>query len=314
MSAPVAVAVVSWNTRDLLDRCLRSLRPEHEAGRADVWVVDNGSRDGSPELVAEQHRWATLLQPGENVGFGPAVNLVAERTASPWLASANADVELEPGALEALLAAGAAHDRAGALAPRLVDAEGRAEPSVQPLPTLPVTIAFNLGLYRVVPGLGDRLGLPGRWDPERARVVGWALGAFQLMRREAFDAAGGFDSAQWLYAEDVELGRRLAAAGWHTRYVPHAVVRHHGAAATTAAFGGERDARWMAATYAWQERRRGGLRTRAVAGLNVAGASARWALVRLRGGDPGARATLAGWARLHQETGLAPRRKLEDHH
>ena len=105
----MVVAVVSWNTRELLDRCLLALRPEADAGRAEVWVVDNGSQDGSPALVRERHAWARLVEPGENLGYGRAVNLLAERTSSPWIAASNADVALRPGALARLLAVVAEH-------------------------------------------------------------------------------------------------------------------------------------------------------------------------------------------------------------
>jgi GT2 family glycosyltransferase len=66
---PVAVAVVSWNTRELLGRCLDSLADAAAAGRAGVWVVDNGSTDGSRELVTERYPWATLMTPAENLGL-----------------------------------------------------------------------------------------------------------------------------------------------------------------------------------------------------------------------------------------------------
>jgi N-acetylglucosaminyl-diphospho-decaprenol L-rhamnosyltransferase len=93
VSAPVAVAVVSWNTRELLAGCLRSLAPEADAGRAEVWVVDNASSDGSPELVRDEFPWAQLVASDENLGFGRAVNAVAERTESDWIAPANADAK-----------------------------------------------------------------------------------------------------------------------------------------------------------------------------------------------------------------------------
>ena len=106
MSAPVTVVVVSWNTRELLCACLESLRPDAEAGLADVWVVDNGSTDGSREAVSERFGWVTLECPDSNLGFGPAVNLVAARTEAPWLVAANADTAVAPGAIRALLDAG----------------------------------------------------------------------------------------------------------------------------------------------------------------------------------------------------------------
>jgi glycosyltransferase involved in cell wall biosynthesis len=78
----VTVAVVSFNSRDRIAACLESLR-----GDADVWVVDNASTDGTAELVRERFPWVTLVASPENLGFGRAVNLVAERTARQMAAT-----------------------------------------------------------------------------------------------------------------------------------------------------------------------------------------------------------------------------------
>lgn len=278
MTPPVLVAVVSWNTRDLLDACLTALRADADAGRAAVWVVDNGSADGSATMVAERHPWARLVVSTENLGFGRAVNLVAREAPAgwSWIAPANADVAPQHGALEALLAAGAADPRAGILAPRLVLPDGAPQHSVLPFPTLATAAALNLGLPRVVPGLGDRLCLEGDWDARRARRVPWAIGAFWLVRREAWLASAGFDERQFMYAEDLDLGWRAARAGWHTRYVPAAAVRHESAAATTQAWGEARLERMQVETYAWIRRRRGRAAWLAYGAANVAGAGARW--------------------------------------
>lgn len=283
MSAPVVVAVVSWNTRELLERCLESLAGDVEAGLASVWVVDNGSSDGSAALVAGLPNGIALK---ENVGFGAAVDLVAARTASPWLVAANADVAVRPGALAALVAAGARDVGAGAVAPRLVLPDGSTQHSVHPFPSVPFVAAFNAGLTPRL--LGDRLCLEGHWNPSRARRVPWAIAAFLLIRRSAFLAAGGFGTERWMYAEDLDLGWRLRQAGWATRYEPSAVVDHESAAATSALWGDERTVRWQAATYDWLRRTRGPARARAVYSLNVVGASARargsgWEAERARG-------------------------------
>jgi N-acetylglucosaminyl-diphospho-decaprenol L-rhamnosyltransferase len=317
VSAPVAVAVVSWNTRELLAACLGSLEAEARAGRAEVWVVDNASTDGSAALVRDRYEWARLVASRENLGFGAAVNRVAAATDCPWIAPANADVALEPGALATLLAAGEADPSAGVLAPRLVLPDGRTQHSVYAFPTLPFTLAFNAGLHRVVPGLGDRLLLEGFWDAEQPRRVPWAIAAFLLVHRQAWNAAGGFDDGQWMYAEDLDLGWRLARAGWATRYVPGARVRHESSASTRQAWGEERTARWLRSTYAWMLRRRGAPVTRAVAAVNVAGALGRAALL-----TPAARvapdryeharAANAGWARLHR-MGLGAKESLLVH-
>lgn len=288
----VSAAVVSWNTRELLRRCLTALGAED----VDVHVVDNGSSDGSRELVRDEFPAAALYEPDRNLGFGAAVNLVAARTRTPWLLIANADTAPEPGALAGLLEAGARDPRAGALAPRLRLPDGSDQHSAYPFPTLGLLAAFNGGLAERAPRVADRLCLEGHWDARRARRVPWAVGAFLLVRRDAWDAAGGFDPALWLYAEDLDLGWRLRRAGWHTRHVPQAIVAHESAASTRQAWGEERTQRWQAATYDWIRRRRGPLRARAAYTLNLAGAGARVRLSR----DGWQRRRARGWLALHR--------------
>lgn len=274
----ITVAVVSYNTLALLEGCLASLR----GTGADVWVVDNGSTDGSQEVVPPDR----LIVPERNVGYGSAVNLVAARTSSPWLVASNADVVVRPGALDALVAA--AGPRTGAVAPRLVLPDGSTQHSALPFPTVGFTAAFACGLTSAVPSLGDRWCVPGRWDATRAREVPWAVGAFLLLRRAAFDEVGGFDERQWLFAEDLDLGWRLVRAGWTTRFEPSAVVAHHESAATSTAFGDARTERTQQATYDWLRRRRGRPVATTVAALNVLGAAARrdrrWAGIHARTG------------------------------
>lgn len=273
--AAVTVVVVSWNTRDLLLRCLRSLADDAAAGRAEVVVVDNHSTDGSAHAARTAAPWAQVLEPEGNLGFGRAVNLAARGLATEWLVAANADAAPEPGALAALLHAGNADRGIGALAPRLILPDGSTQHSVGPLPSVSVAAMFTLGLPRLIPGLGERLCLEGYWDPERAREVPWAIGAFLLLRRRAFDDVGGFDDRQWMYAEDLDLGWRLRDAGWTTRYEPTARVRHANGAATAAAFGEHRSERFMRATYSVIARRRGAMAAWSTATLNLLGAAAR---------------------------------------
>lgn len=315
MSAPpVTIAIVSWNTRELLARCLESLAPEAERGRAEVWVVDNASRDGSAELVRERFGWVHLIASDENLGFGRAVNLVARRTSSEWIATANADVSLRPGALDALLETGKCDPAAGAVAPRLVLPSGETQHSVFAFPTITFSLLLALGAFRFSKVIGDRRAFPGHWDTERARRVPWAIAAFLMVRRSAWDEVGGFDERQWMYAEDLDLGWRLHRAGWVTRYEPRARVDHVSAASTTQLFGSELAPHWQRSTYGCIARRRGPGYARAVALLNLVGALLRWGrlVVRAR-----ARPQLAGsrdahgrWVLVHLKA-LDPRTRLE---
>jgi GT2 family glycosyltransferase len=274
----IAVAIVSWNQSDQLARALRSLEADALEGLADVWVVDNASTDGSAAMVRDEFPWVSIIASEENLGYGGAVNLVARRTGTPWIAPANQDIEARPGALSRLLALGAEHPEAGALAPRLVTPDGGTQHSVHPFPTVWLTALFALGLPTASARLGDRLCIEGHWNPERAREVDWALGAFLLVRREAWDAIGGFDDAQWMYAEDLDLGWKLRRAGWRTRFAPDAEVLHLGGTAARKAFEGEDlTRRFMAASYAWMARRRSLPVARTVAAINFVAVSMRWA-------------------------------------
>jgi GT2 family glycosyltransferase len=302
MTVPVEIAVVSWNTRELLRACLHSLHDDVDAGRAHVTVVDNGSTDGSRDAVKTDFPWAELIESDENLGYGAAVNVVAARTDSTWIAAANADIALDPDALQQLLKAADAHPDAGILAPRLIAPNGSTQHSVHPFPTLALTLAFNLGIATIK---GDSLALNGRWNPETPRYVDWALGAFVLVRRAAWDQIHGFAPEQWMYAEDLDLAWRADRAGWRTWYEPSARVTHAGAASTSQAWGETGPERWLKSTYGWMIRRRGPLVTRTYAFLNTAGATARLMLLRLARGNAADREVMRMWARLHAKALLA---------
>jgi N-acetylglucosaminyl-diphospho-decaprenol L-rhamnosyltransferase len=313
----VTVAIVSWNTRDLLRRCLESFAPEVDSGRCEVWVVDNASSDGSAEMVREEFPWVRLEASPENLGFGPAVNLVAGRTQTPWVGIANADIALQPGAVDALLQAAASDPGAAAIAPRLILPDGSTQHSVFAFPTIGSTLVLASGIGRLVPQLGERNLLLGMFDAERPRRVPWAIAAFLLVRREAWEAIGGFDEHQWMYAEDLDIGWRLRKAGWATRYEPGARVEHESSASTEQAWGDSKTERWQRSTYAWMLRRMGALRTRAVAAIQIAGQ-----LLRLIWLEPAARLApkrferrrnaARWWIRVHR-AGLASRDKLGAH-
>ncbi len=286
----VTVAVVSWNTHELLAECLESLHEDATRGLAHVWVVDNASSDGSADMVRERFPWVSLIASEDNLGFGSAVNLVADQTSSPWIAPANADTRVARGALGRLLGAGASDPSAGVIAPRLVLPDGQTQRSAYPFPSLGVSLMYLAGVVRLSPRLAKRLLLDGA-EPEPGATVPWAVGAFLLVRRAAWNEIGGFDPGLWMYAEDLDLGWRMRQAGWVTRYEPGATIYHEESAATTQAWGGERNARWHASTYAWLIRRRGLAFARLLSLLNVIGFSARALLYSalVAGGLPNAR-------------------------
>ncbi len=306
MPVPIAISVVSWNTRALLADCLDSLHADYAAGRVAVTVVDNASSDGSADLVAERFPWVRLIRAERNLGYGAAANLALADADAELLAVANADLRFEPDAIAALLDAAARNATAGALAPQLIGPGGRPQHSLHPFPTVGLGVLLSTGLARA---LGRRLALEGQVDFTTERDVDWAHGALLVVRATAWRAVGGFDPEQWLYAEDLDLCWRLRRAGWRTRYVPSARVHHAVSAATGSRWDeDERALRTQRATYAWLLQRRGGTYTRAVALAHLAGPAVRSRLLR------------EGWQRERERryvamhrTGLESTAALERH-
>jgi N-acetylglucosaminyl-diphospho-decaprenol L-rhamnosyltransferase len=226
----IDVVVVSYNTRDLLRACLASLRPE-EPG--EVVVVDNASPDGSAGMVREELPWVHLIANPDNPGFGAAANQGFAACRSPYVLLLNADTEVVPGALAALRAALDRHPQAAVAGPRLLDPDGSHQPSCYPFLTPFNMLALGTWLNRLVrvaPILRRRF-LP-LWAPGPAYSVDWVKGAAMAIRRQAFEAVGGFDTSFFMYSEEIDLCYRLRAAGWEVRSAPEARVVHVEGAST----------------------------------------------------------------------------------
>lgn len=218
----IAVVLVTHDTREPLLDALASVRG------AEVIVVDTASADGTAEAVRRAFPEVKLLE-GPNDGYGAAANRGIAACSAPFVLLLNGDVVVRPGALRALADHLAAHPRAGLAGPRLESPDGTLQRSC---------FAF-LGTARLAvekTALGRWLG---RWSvhygpDDRPRQAPWVLGAALALRREAFDAVGGFDPAFFLYGEEVDLCYRLWQAGWEVHYAPAATVAHLGGASVAA--------------------------------------------------------------------------------
>jgi GT2 family glycosyltransferase len=226
----MAVAVISWNTRELLRACLASCvaeRPE------EVVVVDNGSYDGSIEMVRREFPQVRLKTLPSNPGYGAASNIAFKLCQAPYVLLLNSDTEVRPGALEALTRALDERPHTGIIGPKLENPDGSLQRSVFPFPSPYISLVKRQplsGLVTRLPGLREHYPLDFKHDRERRAP--WVLGAAQAIRREAYEAVGGFDESYVMYYEEVDLCYRMRRLGWDTRFVPCATVMHVGGAAT----------------------------------------------------------------------------------
>lgn len=222
-SLPLSVAIVSYNSCDLLRDCLASMETEPWD---QVIVVDNVSSDGSDEMVMKDFPWAKLIKSQKNHGYGEAANIAIAACSSNYVLLLNSDTLLQPGTLQALSDYLDQHPQAAIVGPSLVNPDGTRQASCFPFPTPLQTLLRETSLSKIWP---DNLsnGLP-----DSARAVPWVLGAALAIRRAAFDAVGGFDPSFFMYFEEVDLCYRLNRAGWQIHFTPAATVTHIGGAST----------------------------------------------------------------------------------
>jgi N-acetylglucosaminyl-diphospho-decaprenol L-rhamnosyltransferase len=226
----VRVVVVTYSPGPLLQTCLDSLA-DACSQPYDVVLADNGSVDGFPEQLAAAPG-VRLVRTGANLGYGSAANVgAASEPATQWILVCNPDVRFGTDAVDAMLAAAERWPRGGSFGPAIFDPEGRLYPSARRVPRLGVGSAHAvLGL--VWPDNPWTRHYTQRDSAAHEHAVGWLSGACLLVRREAWEAVGGFDPGYFMYFEDVDLGDRLGRLGWANVYVPSARVAHVGGEAT----------------------------------------------------------------------------------
>ena len=220
----VSVVVVTWNAREHVERCLDSVR-----GR-DVVVVDNGSTDGTVELVRERFPEVRLVEQA-NVGMGGGNNAGMRIAEGRYFFLLNSDAWVEADALDRLIAFADDHPNAAIVGPKLQNPDGSLQRSVRGEPTL-----WRLSTeYFFIRKLAPRTNLlnplyVGRFAHDEAREADWLSGAALLVRRDAADAVGLFDEDFFMFGEEVDWQTRFRRAGWAVWFCPDAVVTHVGGA------------------------------------------------------------------------------------
>ncbi len=226
----ISVIIVSWNTRELLARCLRALsKPQASSVTREVFVVDNASDDGSADMVREQFPTVHLIPNRDNLGFARANNQAIRKSAGNYLLLLNPDTEVRPGALSALATFMEEHPHVGGAGARLLSPDGSLHVSCHPLPTLFREIWRLFHLDFVWPHAAYRMD---RWGLTPPRPVEVVQGACLILRREALQQVGLLDEDFFIYSEEVDLCRRLRQHRWDVYWVPQAAVLHHGGQST----------------------------------------------------------------------------------
>ncbi|MBN1272781.1 MAG: glycosyltransferase family 2 protein [Candidatus Aminicenantes bacterium] len=230
----LSIIIVNYNGWPYLRECLESLSREGRNKDWEVLVVDNGSEDGSEELVRRQFPGIRFFSLGKNIGFSRANNRGIKECRGDFILFLNPDTRVRTGSMDKLLDYLQQNPRVGAVGPALIGDKGRIQVSFgrkvhffreffQKV-FLNIYYAFFLRYYK------------------KQRVVGWLSGACLLTRKTVLERTGGFDPVFFLYFEDIDLCYRITGAGYNLFYLPEAEVFHQGGGITS---GRERESRFV---------------------------------------------------------------------
>lgn len=213
----VSVLIVNFNGGDVTPACLESIPKGLE-----TIVVDNGSKDGSPDTIAEKFPHVRLIRNAANLGFARAVNQAMDVAKGRYFLLLNNDARLSPEAVDLLLRHMEANPDVGMIAPQLLHEDGRKQHSFDNIPSL-ATAFLNKSLLRIF--------LPSKYPSKRQeftepRDVESVIGACMMVRREVVERIGPLDEAYFLFLEETDWCLRCAKAGYRVVFLPSAKVVH----------------------------------------------------------------------------------------
>lgn len=238
----ISVVIISWNTRDITDKCLSCLKKAidyvRDSAIVEVVVSEHASKDGSHEMIAKKHPWVKLKPAGKDLGYAKGNNFGFKFTnpMNKYLLLLNNDAYVKEATFADALAYFEKYPECDVLGPRLVYLDGGFQPSAGYLPT-PFSVWAWIWGFDLLPFIRPLLKPvhPKNRDFFKSRrQVGWVMGAFMFMRREVFEKTHGFDEHFFMYMDEVEWACRVQKAGYRIFFTPSFTVTHIGRAS---AFG-----------------------------------------------------------------------------
>lgn len=234
----LSVIIVNYNVRYYLEQCILSLQRAAEGIDADIWVVDNHSKDGSVQFLRRRFPSVNIISSSHNLGFARANNIAIRQSEGDYVLLLNPDTIVAETTLREAVAFMDSHPRAGGLGCRMSHIDGSdALESRRGLPT-PLTSFYKMsGLcarFPRHPKLGHYYmsGMP--WDkPGRIEVIS---GAFCMLRRTALGQVGLLDEDFFMYGEDIDLSYRLLQGGWENWYIPSRILHYKGESTQKSSF------------------------------------------------------------------------------
>jgi hypothetical protein len=224
----VCICVVSHNHDRFLEPLFRSLETHRPQAAIDVTLVDNVGQPEIVDLIENKFPWVNLIVNQRRMGFAENNNQVIVPSNARYSFLLNPDTEVQPGAVDRLVAFMDEHPDIGACGPKLIYPDGRLQLSCRRFPTLGSFLVRRTPL-RLLLGKGEtrRRYEMADWDHDSPRSIDWLFGAAILIRRETLQDVGGLDEGMFMYSEDVDWCLRCRQKGWDIWYLPDSVILHH---------------------------------------------------------------------------------------
>lgn len=226
----LSIIIVNWNTKELLNDCILSIRKWAGAVTYEVIIVDNASYDGSSIFIEEKFPDVKLIKNTVNKGFAAACNEGAKNTDGRYLFFLNPDTLLTENCLEKLVEFSDKQIWFGALGPQLIGREGRIQNSVRKFPTITGLLTKNTIIGKIIPLLGKNK-LACTLSQDKASSVEQVSGAALLIKKDIWRDVGGMDERFFMFYEEVDLCRRLKDLGYNIYYIPQVQIIHKGGGA-----------------------------------------------------------------------------------
>lgn len=313
----VSVVIVNWNTRELLRRCIASLRAHPPSIPWEIIAVDNASGDGSVDMLEEEFPEVRAIANGTNAGFAAACNQGVAASSGRFALLLNSDAYLIEDAITPLAQVLDGTPQAGMISGLLLNEDFTPQPTCGRFPTLGNSIRHRIGdLFRRAGSRGPRgdFAYPfhSYYEHRQSGPVDWIAGAFMLAKREAIEQAGLLDESIFLFAEEWDWCLRFRKAGYTVHFTPAVRIVHRGSGSWTMGEDLLADAR-RAGIHAFCRTHYGRLRAAVFLAAAAAAAAVRlarcglcWALLRRRRPEFAARARSA---RRSLRWALSPGRK-----
>jgi len=225
----VSVVIVNWNTRRLLRNCIRSIYENVNGLKYEILVVDNGSSDGSADMVKRTFTGVKLIVNKENRGFATANNQGILAAQGRYVLLLNSDTEVLPDCFEKAVDFADSHSNSAVVGCRVLNPDKSLQPTCFMFPSV-----FNMALsvsylYKLLPrsSFFSRESM-GQWDRQDIREVDVVTGCFMLVRAQAIREVGRMDERFFMYAEETDWCYRFKQAGWSIMFTPDCEIIHLG--------------------------------------------------------------------------------------